>query len=112
MQGSSNGYQALSSTRSQPDSIQEYRTEYLIHAPLSSTAAFALFLSSHANGRRTVNVLAFFFSYDDEDQAGGRRDMQIGIRFHQEASKYINTINDMARGRKENLTKAATPRRR
>jgi hypothetical protein len=113
------------SSRSAPDSFQEFRTNYLIHTPPSMRKEFALLCLIPANGagRTTANEFhitkfAFSFQRDDEDsgvfQAEGRgclpRDIQIGI-FHQEASKYVKTVNDMARGGEKNLSKAAKPRR-
>jgi hypothetical protein len=114
------------SIRSQPDSVQHYCTESLIHAPPSGRRLFALYhwtqvdKNSTNHGRRATYVLDFSLKDDDEDsgifQAEERRrslprDIQIGI-CHQKASAYVETINDMARGRKKNLSKAAKPRRR
>jgi hypothetical protein len=110
------------SIRSQPNSIQDYHTDCLNHRthPSHTRTVFALLLWTHANSESTVSVLSFSFEGGVEDsgifKAEGRgvlrsRAMQIGI-CHQEASKYVETINDMARGRKKNLSKAAKPRRR
>jgi hypothetical protein len=114
------------SSRSQPDSFQEFRTKYLIHAPPSTrNEVVSLYLTpANGAGRTTANVLytratfiAFPLQYDEqsgifqaEGQGGLPRDIQIGF-FHQEASKYVKTINDMAKGGEKNLSKAAKPRR-
>jgi hypothetical protein len=102
------------SISSQPDFVQHNHAGCLIHAPPSDITAFALVLWTQANGEPMTNLLPFAF--DDKDSCISTvgafpRDVQIGI-FHQEASKYVKTINDMARGGKKKLSKAAKPRRR
>jgi hypothetical protein len=103
------------SIRSQPDSIQKSRTEYLIHAPPSTRKKFALLAWPQANGESIQTMLHLSFQKDD-DQAEGRggslpRDMQIGM-CHQKVSTYVEAINDMARGKGKELSKASKPRRR
>jgi hypothetical protein len=116
------------SIRSQPDSVQHYCTESLIHAPSSDRRMFALvrWTAQQANGESIVTniTLPFDVSCEEEDESardifqagivGGltQDSIQIGIWCHQKASTYVETINDMARGRKKNLSKAAKPRRR
>jgi hypothetical protein len=116
------------SIRSQPDSVQHYCTESLIHAPPSDRRMFALvrWTAQQANGESIVTniTLPFDVSCEEEDESardifqagivGGltQDSIQIGIWCHQKASTYVETINDMARGRKKNLSKAAKPRRR
>jgi hypothetical protein len=112
------------SIRYQQDSIQEYHTEYLIHAPPSDGRKFALvrWTTQKANGEPIMMIIhiPFDVALDKEDESahgilqasrGLPRDTQNG-GCHQEASKCVNTINDMARGRNKKLSKAAKPRRR
>ena len=107
----------LESIRSQRDFVQEYRAECLTHAPPSDRISFALVLSTHTDGEPIITMMPFAFD-DSMADAGGSsfqaqdlpRDIQIGF-WHQEASKYVSTINDMARGGKKKLSKAAKPRR-
>jgi hypothetical protein len=82
------------SIRSQPDFVQHYCTESLIHAPSSDRRIFALFhwiqvdKNSTNHGKRATRVFDFSLKDDDEDsgilqtEGGGGslpRDMQIGI---------------------------------
>jgi hypothetical protein len=112
------------SIRSQSNLVQELCTESTIHASSCSRTLFALLLWTQADGEIVSSLLPFSFdnTCDDEDvdgisQARGQttllpRDTQIGVCRHDVCSNYIETINDMARGTKKNLSKAAKPRRR
>jgi hypothetical protein len=100
------------SISSQPDFVQHNHASVLVHAPPTARISFALVIGTQANGGPMTKLLPFGFDDDDKDICISiPRDVQIGI-FHQEASKYVKTINDMARGGKKMLSKAAELRRR
>jgi hypothetical protein len=95
----------------QPDFVQEFRSEMLEHAPDDcDRVEFALVCSTLANGEPTASMLPFVYDGDPDDSNSAYSKLSPNARnvfFHTEAMKYINTINEMAKGEKKELKKAA-----
>ena len=101
------------SIRSQQDPVQEYHAECLTHAAPSDRTSFAMVIWPQANDKSIITMMPFAFDDSTVYVASGSfqaREDLIGI-LHEEASKYVKTINDMAIGGKKNLSKAAKLRR-
>jgi hypothetical protein len=95
----------------QEDFVQEFRSDMLEHAPDDcDRIEFALVFSTLANGEPTASMLPFAYDGEEDDSTSAWSRLSPNAKnafFHGEAMKYINTINEMAKGEKKELKKAA-----
>jgi hypothetical protein len=95
----------------QEDFVQEFRSEMLEHAPDDcDRVEFALVCSTLANGEPTASMLPFAYDGEEDESLSAWSRLSPNAKnafFHGEAMKYINTINEMAKGEKKELKKAA-----